>query len=89
MEQMLAEKISKLLALSIMSRQLPTCVTVPDCYGLSEMDIRNKYSEVNVLPGYKPGEQIIEARTPGRTTSFRMRLGVCLAGYIFEDNEDT
>lgn len=88
MGQMLAEKFSNLLALSVMSRQLPTCVTVPDCCGLSEMDIKNKYSKVNVLPGYKPGEEIIEARMPGRTISFRMHLGVCLAGYVFEDRED-
>ena len=88
MEQMLAEKISNLLALSIMSRRLPTCVTVPDCCGLSEMDIKNKYSKVNVLPGCRPGEEIIEARMPGRTISFRMHLGVCLAGYVFEDRED-
>ena len=88
MKQMLAENFSRLLALSVMSRQLPTYIAVPDCCGLSETDIKNKYSEVNVLPGYRPGEEIIEARTPGRTISFRMRLGVCLAGYVFEDRED-
>lgn len=88
MTQLLAENFSKLLALTFMSQQVPTYVTVPDCCGLSETDIRNKYKNVNVLPGVRPGEEIIEARTLGRTISFRMFNGLCLAGYAFEDRED-
>jgi hypothetical protein len=88
MGQMLAENLSKLLALNFLSQPLPTCVTVSDCCGLSEMDIRNRYKSLNVLPGVHPGEQIIEARTTGKTISFRMLNGLCLAGYCFEDRED-
>lgn len=88
MTDLLAVNLSKMLALTIMSRQVPTYVAVPDCCGLSEMDIKNKYKSVNVLPGVRPGEEIIEVRTPGRTVSFRMLNGLCLAGYAFDDRED-
>ena len=87
MTDLLAVNLSKMLAL-IMGQQVPTYVAVPDCHGLSEMDIKNKYKSVNVLPGVRPGEEIIEVRTPGRTVSFRMLNGLCLAGYAFDDKED-
>lgn len=88
MKQMLALNFSNLLALTFMSQPLPTCETVPDCCGLSETDIRNKYKSLNVLPGAFPGEEIIEARTTGKTISFRMLNGLCLGGYCFEDEDD-
>jgi len=88
MGQMLALDFSKLLALTYVSQPLPTCATVPDCCGLSETDIRNKYKSLNVLPGVRPGEEIIEARTTGKTISFRMQNGLCLGGYCFDDKEE-
>lgn len=88
MGQMLAENLSKLLALNFLSQPLPTCVTISDCCGLSEMEIKNRYKSLNVLPGTRPGEAIIEARDTGKTLSFRMQNGLCLAGYCFDDKED-
>lgn len=84
---MLAKNLSDLLVLYIMNQPLPPYEPISDCYGLSEMDIRNKYKDLNVLPGVQPGEKIIEARTSGKTLSFRIENGLCLAGYCFKDRE--
>jgi hypothetical protein len=87
MGKMLAT-LSQTLVSHIMSQPLPPCTVVSDCCGLSETDIKNKYNNLIFLQGVQPGEEIIEARTTGKTISFRMLNGLCLAGYCFEDRED-
>lgn len=87
-QQLLAGNLSALLALTIMSQPLPTCTRIPKSRGLSETDIKKRYKEVNVLPGTRQGEEIIEARASGKTLSFQLRDGLCVAAYCFDDRDD-
>ncbi|WP_455671514.1 hypothetical protein [Phocaeicola sp.] len=87
-QQLLTGNLSALLALTFMSQPLPTCTLIPKSRGLSETDIKKRYKEVNVLPGIRQREKVIEARVSGRTLSFQLRDGLCIAAYCFDDRDD-
>ncbi|WP_044266686.1 hypothetical protein [Bacteroides timonensis] len=87
-QQLLAGNLSALLALTFMSQPLPTCTLIPKSRGLSEIDLKKRYKEINDVPGIRQGEKVIEARVSGRTLSFLLRDGFCVAGYCFDDKDD-
>lgn len=89
MEQhLLSGDLSALLALTLMSQPLPTCTFIPKSRGLSETNIKERYKEVKVLPGIRQSEKVIEARVSGKTLSFQLRDGLCVAAYCFDDRDD-
>lgn len=87
-QQLLTGDLSTLLALAFMSQPFPSCTPIRKSYGLSESDIRKKYKDVKVLPGIRKGEEIIEIRVPGKTLSFQLQNGLCIAAYSFNDSDD-
>lgn len=87
-QQLFVGNFSALLALTIMSQLLPACTRIPKSHGLTEIDIKKRYKEVNVLPGTRQGEKVIEARAFGKTLSFQLHNGLCVAAYCFNDQDD-
>lgn len=77
-----------LLLLNFFIRPNPAPELAGDHVGLTEKEIRDKYQEVNVLPGLHTEEQLLEIRLADATLTCRINAShICEKAYLFTDDE--